>query len=53
MSAALDVMAYALYAICLVWTVFVSVDVLLHSRSGSIHNLVCGSRPPFHTSFLL
>ena len=31
MSAALDVMEYSLYVMCLVWSVFVSVDVLLHS----------------------
>ena len=53
MSAALDFMVYALYAMCLVWTGCVSGDLLLYSCSGNIHNLVCGSLPTFHTSFLL
>ena len=53
MSAYFDVMAYAFYAVCLVWSVSIFVDVVLHSCSGNIHNLVCSYRPPFHTSFLL
>ena len=52
-SAPLDVVPYALYAMCLVWTICVSGDVLLFSCSGNIHNIVCGSRPPFHTIFPL
>ena len=53
MSAVLDVMAYALYVMCLVWIVCVSGDFLLYECSGNIHNLVCGFIPPLHTSFLL
>ena len=53
MSAALDVMSYSLYAMCLVWSVCVSVDVLLYVCGGNIRNLVFGYRPPFHTIFLL
>ena len=53
MSAVLDVIEYALYAICLVWTGCVSRDVLFDSCSGNIHNLVCGSGPLFRTSLLL
>ena len=52
-SAALYALAYALYEICLVWTVCVSGDVLLYSCSDNIHNLFCDYRPPFHTSFPL
>ena len=48
MSAALYVIAYALYAMCLVWTVCVSGDVLLDSCGGNTHNLVCGSRVDKH-----
>ena len=53
MSDALDVMAYELYAMCLVWITYVSSNELLYSCSDNIHDLVCGSRPPFYTSFLL
>ena len=53
MSYALDVMAYTLYAMCLVLTVFVSVNVFLYIFSVNINNLVCCSRPPFHTGFVL
>ena len=53
MSNVLYVIAYALYALCLVWTVCVSGDVLLYSCSGNINNLFYGSRPPFRTSLLL
>ena len=52
-SSALGVMTYALYAMCLVWTVFTSVDVLLHSWIVNIHNLIWGYCPPFHTSLIL
>ena len=53
MTATFDVTAYSLYDMCLMWSVFVFVDFTLHSCSGNIHNLVCSSRTPFHTSFLL
>ena len=50
---ALDVMSYALYVVCLVWTFCDYGDVLLFSCSFNIHNLVCNSRPHSRTSFLL
>ena len=53
MSASLNAMVYSFYAMCLVWTVCVSGDVLVFYFSGNIHNLVSGSHPPFHTRFLL
>ena len=53
MGAALYVTVYALYDMCLVLPEYVFVDIALHSCSGNIHNIVCGSRPPFHTSLLL
>ena len=53
MSAALVVMENALFAMFLVWTVCVSGNVLLYYCSGNIQNLVCDSRPPFRTSFIL
>ena len=53
MGVAFNVMAYVLYAMCLVWTVSDFVCVMLHSCSGNIHSLFCGYRPPFHTSSLL
>ena len=53
MNYALDVIAYALYAMCLIWTGCVSGDVLLDSYSGNIHTIVCGSRPSLYTSLLL
>ena len=52
-SAAFNVMAYALYDMCLVLLVSIFVHVDFHSCNGNIHNIVCGSLPPFHTSFLL
>ena len=53
MSSDLDVMACTLYGMCLIWTVFVYVDVLLNSLIGNIHDLVCGYCPPFRTIFPL
>ena len=53
MSAAFDVMAFALYVICLVGSVSVFVDAALHYCSGNIHNLICNSLPSFHTILLL
>ena len=53
MSASFDVMENALYAMFLVLLISVFVGVKLHSCNVSIHNLVCGSLPPFYTSFLL
>ena len=53
MSAVLNFIAYALYAIYLLLTGCVSVNVLFDSCSGNIHNIFCGLRPPFHTSLLL
>ena len=52
-SAAFNVMAYALYDMCLVLLVSVLGDVALNSCNGNIHNLVCDSLPLFHTNFLL
>ena len=51
MSDYLDVKAYVLYSMCLVCTGCVYGDVLLDYFSVNIQNLVCGSRPPCHTSF--
>ena len=52
MSADFDVMAYALYAMCLVWSFYVFLDVALNSCSGNIHNIVFGSCPAFHNGLL-
>ena len=48
MIVAFNVMAYALYAMCLVCLVSAFVDAVLHSLSDNIHDLVCSSPPPFH-----
>ena len=39
MSSALDVIAYALYAMYLTWMDYVSGDFLLYSCNGNIQNL--------------
>ena len=52
-SAAFYVMEYVLHAMCLVFLVFVFGVVVLQSCNGNIHDLVCGSLPPFHMSLLL
>ena len=53
MSAAFDVMAYALYAMCPVFLFYVLGDVALQSCNGNTHNRVCGSLPYLHTILLL
>ena len=53
MSAAFDVMANELYAMCPLLLVYEVGDVMLHSCNGNIHHPVCVYLPPIHTSFLL
>ena len=51
MSALFDVTENALYAMCLVLILYVLCDVASNACRFNIHNRVCGSLPPFHTSF--